>query len=79
MALTTGNNLWASAWSGLSDSDRQNIIFSEDHIEILAELQRLVEESMDRSIEKRQVINFLLFVQHKMSPRGELHDWPRIF
>lgn len=49
------NDLWASALSRLSDSDRQNLTFGggQGQLAVLNELQRLTEDSRDQCIKKR--------------------------
>lgn len=54
MAISGSNDLWTSALSRLSEPDRQNVTFGgQGHIVVLAELQRLTEESREQCIKKR--------------------------
>ena len=54
MAISGSNDLWASALSRLSETDRQNVTFGgQGHIVVLTELQRLTEDSRDKCIKNR--------------------------
>ncbi len=55
MGTSSNNDLWASALSRVSDSDRQNVTFGGDQgqLAVLTELQRLTEDSRDQCIKKR--------------------------